>query len=307
MAVKQVMTMTTEQVPFGPDSLDTMTLWRPEGPAAGTLFVVHGLTEHIGRYQSLARYMTARGWAVAGFNIPGHGGAFLTVEGKPRPAYCGGEGSWHRMVTMLEQALRRVRAEVPNRPVVLLGFSLGSFVVRAWLAEQKGPLIIDRLVLAGTGEQPAWVLGLVRGVIRRECRRSGDYQTTRRVQDIAFGNYNRQIKKAASPYAWLLTDPGALAVYERDTLVCKKITGGLFRELLSCMIYVRTREKPRPDGLPALFLSGADDPVGERGRGVRRAAAKFPGAQVTLVPGRHDILHDAGQQTVFEILWQWMA
>lgn len=299
--------MKTEQVPFGPGPFDTMTIWRPETPAAGTLFVVHGLTEHIGRYQALARYMTARGWAVAGFNLPGHGGAFLTVDGKPRPGYCGGEGSWQNAVTMLEKALRRVRAEVPNRPVVLLGFSLGSFVVRAWLAAQTGPLPIDRLVLVGTGDQPAWVLRLVRAIIRRECRREGDYRSTPRVQAIAFGNYNRQIKRAASPYAWLLTDPGALAVYERDALVCKKITGGLFRELLSCMIYVRRREKTHPCAVPTAFLSGADDPVGERGRGVRRAAARFPGATVTLVPGRHDILHDGGQQTVFELLWQWMA
>lgn len=299
--------MKKEEISFGPGPLDTLTVWSPAEPPAGVLFVVHGLTEYIGRYAGLARFLTVRGWAVAGFNIPGHGGAFLTVDGKPRPGYCGGEGSWRTVVDMLDRALRRVRADAPGCPVVLLGFSLGSFLARAWLAGQPDPLPIDRLVLVGTGDQPAWILWPVRQIIRGECRRSGEAVSTPRVQQIAFGSYNRQLRQAASPYAWLLADPGALALYERDDQICKAITGGLFRELLSCMIYLRFHERRRPCAVPTWFLSGADDPVGERGRGVRRAAKKFPGAAVTLVPGRHDILHDQGRELVLDLLWDWLC
>lgn len=292
--------MKQEQVSFGPGPLDIMTRWSPAAPAAaGTFFVVHGLTESIGRYEEFARYMTARGWAVAGFNIPGHGGAFLEADGAPRPAWCGGEGSWREVTAMLDRALRRTRADTPGRPLVLLGFSLGSFIARAWLAQQRGGLPIDRLLLVGTGDQPAWLLRLVRGVIRGQCRRHGEYNAPPLVQQIAFGSYNKRIPGATSPYAWLLADPAALAAYERDETVCRRITGGLFRELLSCMIFVRTHETARPCPVPTAFLSGMDDPVGESGKGVRRAAARFPGASVTMVPGRHDVLHDAGREAVF--------
>ena len=72
------------------------------------------------------------------------------------------------------------------------------------------------------------------------------------------------------------------------------------------MLFVRTREARRPCVVPTAFLSGAEDPVGENGKGVRRAAEKFPGASVTLVPGRHDILHDKGREAVFEIIRQFL-
>ena len=86
--------MKVKTLSFGSGSFDKITLWSPENPTSGTIFILHGLTEYIGRYEDFARFMTDRGWAVAGFNIPGHGDAVLTVDGEPRRAYCGGEGSW---------------------------------------------------------------------------------------------------------------------------------------------------------------------------------------------------------------------
>lgn len=294
--------MKSENLLFAPGPFDKMTRWAPESPALGTVFVLHGLTEYIGRYKEFARFMTGRGWAVAGFDIPGHGNALLTADGLPRRGYCGGEGSWQDICDMLGRALSFIKSEAPDRPLALLGFSLGSFLARAWLIRQADPLPVDRLLLLGTGEQNPMVLRGVRSVIRRECRRHGEYNSSPLVQSIAFGSYNRRIKNAVSPYAWLLSDPEALASYEKDPLICRDITGGLFRELLSCMIYVSQNEKSRTCPVPVAFLSGEEDPVGDGGKGVRRAAAKFPGAPVIFVPGRHDILHDAGRETVFRQL-----
>lgn len=299
--------MKSESLFFGSGPFDKMTRWAPESPALGTVFVLHGLTEYIGRYEELARFMTERGWAVAGFDIPGHGNALLTAEGLPRRGYCGGEGSWQDICDMLGRALNRIKTDAPDQPLALLGFSLGSFLARAWLIRQADPLPVDRLLLLGTGEQNPMVLRGVRSVIRRECRRHGEYNSSPLVQSIAFGSYNRRIKNAVSPYAWLLSDPEALASYEKDPLICRDITGGLFRELLSCMIYVSQNEKSRTCPVPVAFLSGDEDPVGEGGKGVRRAAVKFPGAPVILVPGRHDILHDAGREAVFRQLAELLA
>ncbi len=86
--------MRTTQLPFGPGPFDHMTLWTPDQPAGGVILLLHGLTEHAGRYEGPARLAAACGLALAGFNFPGHGGACLTVDGAPRPGYCGGEGSW---------------------------------------------------------------------------------------------------------------------------------------------------------------------------------------------------------------------
>ena len=284
-----------------------LSLWQPDQAAAGVILLIHGLTEHIGRYEKFARFMTARGLAVAGFDLPGHGKAILEVDGMPRPGYFGPEGSWKSAVKLLDSALEEIKQLLPGCPVYLLGFSLGSFLARAWLVEKeqgKEPLPIRGLLLVGTGDQGAGVLGVVRALIRRECRRHGEYNTTPLVQSLAVENYNRYFRAEHSSSAWLLADPDARREYEQDPLCCRTISAGLFRELLSCMIFVAKQETPHQRPVPVSFLSGAQDPVGEQGKGVRRAAARFWGAEVIFVPGRHDILHDVQAEEAFKTIYK---
>ena len=48
-------------------------LWLPEGDTKAVLQIAHGMTEHIGRYETFAEQMTAHGIAVCGFDLRGHG------------------------------------------------------------------------------------------------------------------------------------------------------------------------------------------------------------------------------------------
>lgn len=69
-------------------------LWQPEGEMKALLQITHGMTEHIGRYEDFAREMTAKGIAVAGFDLRGHGrnsgnkavASFGEGAGKPQSA-----------------------------------------------------------------------------------------------------------------------------------------------------------------------------------------------------------------------------
>ena len=47
--------------------------WRPEGPPRGVVQLVHGISEHIGRYDSFARFLAEHGFAVVGHDHLGHG------------------------------------------------------------------------------------------------------------------------------------------------------------------------------------------------------------------------------------------
>ena len=48
-------------------------LWQPEGPTRAILQVTHGMTEHMGRYETFAAALCSQGIAVAGFDLRGHG------------------------------------------------------------------------------------------------------------------------------------------------------------------------------------------------------------------------------------------
>ena len=48
-------------------------LWLPETKPRAVVQVIHGMTEHIGRYAEFAEFMAGNSIAVAGFDLRGHG------------------------------------------------------------------------------------------------------------------------------------------------------------------------------------------------------------------------------------------
>ena len=47
--------------------------WRPEGAPRGVVQIVHGIAEHVGRYDEAARFLAAHGFLVCGGDHLGHG------------------------------------------------------------------------------------------------------------------------------------------------------------------------------------------------------------------------------------------
>ena len=95
--------------------------WPVEG-AALTALIVHGLGEHSGRYELLARWLNSRGVAVRAYDQFGHGHSEgprggLLREGQ-LPEHLGDLAA----ATMAEPSFA-------NRPLALIGHSLGGLVV----------------------------------------------------------------------------------------------------------------------------------------------------------------------------------
>src|SRR5437868_14670803 len=63
--------------------------WLPEGEVRGSVQIVHGASEHSGRYGRLAAALTARGLAVYAMDLRGHG---RTAESSGVGRYGAGTG-----------------------------------------------------------------------------------------------------------------------------------------------------------------------------------------------------------------------
>ena len=48
-------------------------VWQPEQDVKAVLQITHGMTEYMGRYESMAADLCSHGIAVAGFDLRGHG------------------------------------------------------------------------------------------------------------------------------------------------------------------------------------------------------------------------------------------
>lgn len=255
--------------------------------------VVHGMTEHIRRYEALAEAVTARGMALAGYDLRGHG------ENNPHGlcAYFG-EGGWEASLHdmhLFHQALCKRYKDVPQ---VFLGFSLGSFLLRDYLSVYNTSCA--GAIIMGTGTQPGMVLGVMKLVVKGQIRKAGFDNTTPIVRKLSFETYNKQFVPNHSAFDWLIGDAVEVARYVQDPLCKTAISSGLFWQLLDAMQRTGRAVTYRQwqQRLPVLLLSGREDPVGHGGKGVARVAKQMKKAGVEdvtvhLLPqARHDVLHE---------------
>ena len=113
-------------------------------PARGVVLLVHGLGEHIGRYEGLAQQLNSWGFAVRGYDQYGHGAS----EG-PR----GGLSSSTRLLDDLAMVVDQTRASIDaNKRLILLGHSMGGLVASRFVSLQMR--VIDGLVLSSPALDP---------------------------------------------------------------------------------------------------------------------------------------------------------
>ena len=268
-------------------------IWIPHGEARLVLQVTHGMTEHMGRYEDLARALAADGVITVGFDLRGHG----RNPGDPMCASFG-EGGWEASLEDMHRLRGLLEQHYPNLPQVMLGFSLGSFLLRDYLNSYLDK--VDGAVIMGTGSQPAPILAVLKTLIRAQAGRAGFDCTTPLVQKLSFGLYNKKFTPNQTPSDWLCSDARQLDAYLADPLCRADISAGLFYQLLDSM--QRTGSASAYDrwdrDMPVLLLSGQEDPVGDFGKGVQRVEAAMRKAGLTRVQSRlfararHDLLHE---------------
>ena len=267
-------------------------LWLPQGECRMVLQVVHGMTEHMGRYEALAGRLTEAGIAVAGFDLPGHG----KNPGDPDCASLG-ELGWTRSLDQLAALSRALSKKLPGVPQAILGFSLGSFLVRDYL--RTGREGLSRVLILGSGDQPSAVLGLLKWLVKGQIRKAGFDSTTALVQKLSFGAYNQKFRPSRTEADWLCADSRELDGYLADPLCRSSISSGLFWQLLDAMQRTGSDSYEYWDSdVPVLLLSGAEDPVGSAGKGMaalekKMCAGGLKHVTLKLIPGaRHDVLHE---------------
>ncbi len=108
----------------------------PETPRA-TVLIVHGLGEHAGRYTHVAAALSQAGFAVRAYDHQGHGRS------------AGRRGTLHTPDGLLQDlgtVIDDTRRCAPDRPLVLLGHSMGGLVVARAVAQRLRP--VDALVMS---------------------------------------------------------------------------------------------------------------------------------------------------------------
>lgn len=284
-------------------------IWEPETAPIMVLQVTHGMTEHIGRYESLARELTTYGIVVAGFDLRGHGKNSFNHDTATL-----GKNGWEKSLTDMHRFRLMLNKRYVGLPLYMMGFSLGSFLLREYLSHHKAP---DGAILVGTGTQPTPLLSVLMWVAKGEINKSGFNQNTPLVQKLSFETYNKQFKPNRTPSDWLCSDNTQLDAYLKDSRCRACISAGLFYDLLASMKRTGAGGAYRnwKKSMPVLLISGEADPVGNMGKGVKQVQKQMEKAGLTNVQmqlysdARHDVLHEELSGSAREarnLIFEWL-
>lgn len=265
-------------------------MWSPEVAPIAVLQITHGMTEHMGRYEPLAEYLTEQGIAVAGFDLRGHGKHPGTGD-----LASFGQGGWEAAIGDMKIFFDWIEEQLPGIPHFLHGFSLGSFLVREYLG--KYPQDTAGAVILGTGNQPRWLLTIMELIVGGQIKKVGFDGYSPLVRQLSFGTYNQNFKPNRTQKDWLCADNDTLDDFLADDLCRENFSAGLFYQMLGAM--KRTGRKNAYVGwnreMPVLLICGAQDAVGNMGKGAEKVKLAMEkaglGVSFHLLPGsRHMVL-----------------
>jgi alpha-beta hydrolase superfamily lysophospholipase len=251
----------------------------PDGVAErGTVLIVHGLGEHAGRYEHVARRLNGWGFAVRGYDHYGHGESGGARGGLPAES---------RLVDDLGDVIDSTRQRMPPvTPLIVLGHSMGGLVAAclAALAQVR----IDGLVLSS----PALDAGLT------PLQKFLLATVPRIAPGLTLGN-------GVDP-RFVSRDPAVVAAYESDALVHDRISARLARFIAETgpSVIARAAEWSVPT---LLMYAGSDRLVDPEGS--RAFAKAAPADQVTTVcfnDHYHEIFNEPDNAPVFETLRNWL-
>ena len=269
-------------------TVDGLQLHVREWPASnprGTVLIVHGLGEHIGRYAHVAAQLNAWGWSAVGYDHRGHGGSE------------GARGGLHHrddLLNDLASMIDSARARGPG-PLVLLGHSMGGLVAARFVAAASMP------------GAPAWSRPVDALVLSSPALDAGTTAWQKLLLSV-LGRLapNLGLSNGLKP-TWISRDAAVVGAYMADPLVHDRITPRLARFIVDAGEWVRANAATW--SVPTLLLyAGSDRCVVPAGSAALAAAA--PKALLTVQEFQHmhhEIFNEPEQAEVFAVLGGWLA
>jgi alpha-beta hydrolase superfamily lysophospholipase len=277
--------------------------WLPDGEVRGAVQVLHGASEHSGRYGRLAAALAGRGLAVYAMDLRGHG---RTAESTGIGRF-GGLG----VETVLAdvEALHLVMDEQhPGVPRVLLGHSMGSIIALA-AAERNGADLAG-LALSGPIGVAPHLVDTVTALEEAVAAGAADHALD------ALGAFNESFEPARTRYDWLSRDPAEVDAYIADPLSGDEmpLTVAYASGVFALAVGAATPEAVAQlrDGLPVLLLSGELDPVGGADAVQVTALAQLfterglPVEQRVYPDARHEVFNETNRDEVTADLLSWL-
>lgn len=283
--------------------------WSPECEAIGVVQISHGMTENILRYDEFAQFLNNKGFIVYGHDHRGHG---LTAKTKDERGYIADNEGFDWLVRDLYEIINAVKEENKGLPIYLFGHSMGSFISQRFIELHGNE--IDGVILSGSNGEPTKLapLGIILSNI--EIKLFGRKHTSKMMDKLSFGDFNRKFKPNRTPYDWLCSVEEEVDKYIDNEYCGFVCSASFYYDLLRGLKAIHKDENFNsiPKDLPIYILAGDMDPVGFFGKGIVNLYNKLKSTGIKDVnyklykDKRHEILNEDNKVEVMNDISNWL-
>jgi alpha-beta hydrolase superfamily lysophospholipase len=296
-------------------SFDGETIFYYKWPAnkkkslKGIIQISHGVGEHAGRYQSVAKLLQKKGYEVYAHDHRAHG---LSAKNNDHLGFYDGDDYFSDAILDMRKLTEIIQKEHPNKKIILFGHSMGSLLSREYVTLFGSD--VKALILSGTASfmKGLGTFGLISTKVFSKL--NGKHRSNGILKNLFFNQFNKKFKPNRTKVDWISSDEEQVDVFEADPLRIEDFSLSVFSGILkgSKKINKPPTFENTPKNLPIYIFSGDKDPVGEMGKGVKKVAANYKKAGIKDLSlklykgGRHEMLNEVNKNEVEQDLLKWL-
>ena len=272
--------------------------------------ILHGMAEHMERYDEFARFLAGQGILVVGNDHLGHGKTVSENDGVY--GYFCEQDPATVVVRDVHRLKKIIQEEYLGVPYILMGHSMGSFMVRDYLTRYGTG--IDGAIILSTGDNSNAMLSLgkflagMEGLIHKQTHKSGF------LNAIVFGSYLKRIPEKRTTIDWFTNDTDVIDKYLEDKQCGFTFTINGFKTVFE--LFKRCNDKKAlnkiPKKLPVLIAAGTEDPVGNYGVAPQKVYDTYLNLDMTKVQlkmykgARHELINETNRESICKDLLNWI-
>jgi len=252
--------------------------WKPDEPVKAVIILVHGLGEHIGRYEHVAQMFTDNNYGFVGADLIGNG-----KSGGQR----GHVDSFDDFLEIIDLLLKETDVRFPGALKVLYGHSLGGNLILYHAMKRKPS--VSGLIVSSPGLEAVNVPPLKVAIGK-----------------LLYSIYPRFPMTNSLDISGLSQDPSVVEAYVNDPLVHNKISVRCGLDLLSIGKWLQ--ENTMALEAPLLMFHGEMDRLANIS-GSRKFASQYQGdlTFIEIPGGYHELHNEPDKADLFEMMLTWLA
>lgn len=282
---------------------------QPEGKPVGHIHILHGMAEHIGRYDSTVDFFVEQGYVVSGHDHRGHG---KTAKLNGMKGHFADQDGFNRVVEDAYEIITQMKTYQGPLKFILIGHSMGSFIARRFI--QLYGETIDLVALSGTGDDSGLARYAGQAVAYVSGKKNGFQRQNKLLDSLVFGGFNRGISSPTTKFDWISKNEDLVSSYMTDENCGFIPTTQFFSDLFAGLGVIHSKKEIAriPKSLPILLFAGTEDPVGRNGNALWKVAKQYDNARIEDVRvqlfegGRHELLSDSTRKEVIQAVQEWI-